>query len=171
MILFYDVVPFNVFTLENEAQQQKNQIIIYMIQDMVHKPLVSFCYEDVCSVLPDKALEKSEVYISDIYLLRDGIDVHIFLGYNYAQQLGTAETSDFDIHLALQYNQQANATFQLVCMPSVKTSKTVPILKGMFNNYNYIEKTIIDQVHEHEDELQQLISQVRKITKYLSNEN
>lgn len=150
--IFYDVVEFNSFTLENEQDQKKHQIIVYVIQDMAHKPIVSFCYEDVCSVLPDHAMQKSEVYIPDIHVQRNEINIDIFLGYKL--------NGGCDMRLLLL---KIGDKFELT-----DPLGTARIIRAMFNNYNYIEKTVIDQVGDHDDQIQQLVSQVRKISKYLA---
>lgn len=150
--IFYDVVPFGVtadIMSDLDDKVQKNQVIVFVILNMQHRPVVSFCYEDVCSVASNTAMEKCEIYEPGARIRRDNETIYI-------------KSPGWGIDVALKLPDK-QTVWELKCM---KTNQL--ILKTIFNNFKYIEKTIIDTVEEHDAQLPQLIRQVKKITKHLA---
>jgi len=158
--IFYNINPFGVdIDLDDDnAPPKKNQVILFVIHDLKHIPIISFCYEDVCEVPQNQAMHECEIYTLGSQIKRDDKAIYITMNMMNA----------FDI----------NVVFDLVLKGPTCTSEWEirdarydlgPLNRIIFNDYKYLEKTIIKSVEEHEDHIDQLIKQVKKITKFLAN--
>ena len=166
--LYYDIItyenPFLFGTNDMENKKEsKNQVIFYIIQNFTHVPIISFCYEDVLDIAPDRAHEKIEVYLQNIIIKRDGLRIYFMFPFHPSTQA----TSNTDLD-----GCGASFTFAMISEPNSSEKKveiTEPIHTGtinllnrnLFNNYNYIEKSILDKVDDHQDIIDQLVEQVK----------
>lgn len=139
--MYFDICPYKIFDINNE-DAEKHQIIIYKIEDLTHKPLVSFCLEDLCS---GDTTSEVEIYIEGTTVNNHGIQVYI--------SIPNSPVLIF----------QNNELFYFI-----DDTQKINIKRSKFNNYNYIEKTIIDEVEDHQNILKQVVAEVKRITDHLS---
>lgn len=153
--LLYDTYEFHTFDimLEKDEQPKKTQVILYIIHDLKHKPILSFCLEDVLSCEPNKIYEQSEIYLPQLQINRDGLLINVQL--EIPQYIAS--------NRLLEPAQYYNLVFD--CQQKLFNN----IKKSKFNNFEYIEKQITDVVDDHQDKLEQLIEQVKRISEHLSS--
>lgn len=157
MKIFYDIIKHIVFdvTSTDVSQTCKYQIVIYQIVNRKHVVLVSFCYEDLINNFTSEkeVVEKTEIYDEDFSVRRVNTNIRI-----YISEKGEAN----DEKIELEFDGK-----ELKCISHL--NPLVYIRRSAFNNYEYIEKTILDTVSEHEDSIEKLIKKVKEIIQALKS--
>lgn len=121
-----------------ESDKLRHQFIIFaMDRQLMHIPFLSFCFEDV---MEKPGVETAELYIPDIDINVENGLLKIILG----------DKADI-----------------VECDGTKLTSSTAQMVKTKFNNYQYIERTVIDQ---HTTAINALIQEVQRIVESLSEE-
>lgn len=166
MLLRFDVYEFSFGIDESLEQAVKNQVIIFKIENYKHIPLVSFCLEDLknyggyCEDVVEmyEDLEINKDSNGDIKILfQTPMLIKGHPGQNSLFIFKTEEKQLYSTHPIQGKDIISNTD------PAIRDK----IKKAKFNNYNYIEKTILDRVQIQEEIIGQLINQVKKLTSHV----
>ncbi len=145
MSLYWDKIKYSAAD-SFESEEKKSQIIIFTIKDNKHLVLLSFSYEDVIN--SSNVMELCEIYNEKSKIRRENNSIFI------------------DVHYMDQYHRLVME--DAFTIKYVEESKI--LTKCMYNCYEYLERTILDRVNENETKLDQCISQIKKIMKYINSQ-
>lgn len=166
--IYYDIMEHPV----PMTQKSKNQIVIFIIKDYKHIPIVSFCFEDV---MGDR-IDQYEIYIENISIKESSnnkVTIQIDEVLVEVQCKEKNITSSYMIDPLGVMEKTESVKFEVSLkneLPNDVSLKSQQIIKKMlFNDYNYIEKTIIDKVETNSDAIEQLVAQVKKISTYITS--
>lgn len=144
MALYWDKIKYSAAD-SFDTEEKKDQILIFTIKDNKHLILLSFSYQDVKN--SSNVMELCEIYNDKSKIRREGDN--IFIDIHYLDQVHRLVMEDaFNVKY-------------------VEESKF--LTKCMYNCYEYLERTILDRVNENELKLDQCVSQIKKIMKYLNS--
>lgn len=142
---------YNIYSTDIDRSNSKHQIIIFIIYDMKHIPIISFCYEDVRGEPENFAKKKVEFFIEGTTCKRVNDTLYFELP-EFAKLRGV----DFEIiGRKLEF-----------CPPGQAFAYTLQsehgiIAQTVFNNFNYVEKSIVDYVSDHTDQIDQIVNKVK----------
>lgn len=141
--MMYDIISYNSFSASDE-NEKKNKLVLFKIDKNKHEPILCLNIEE--------ALQKEDAQIETITEVYDDVKIN-----KLAHQVYITVSDP-------KTNQDIVYIFDLIKHQFMDMS----IKHTKFNNYNYIDQTLFEEVEEHKFSIKQLYQQVKKITDHLS---